>query len=212
MNRYTKTYTTFTVKEASDGEQRIVKGIASTQTPDRDGDIVEPSGANFVLPIPLLWQHDREKPIGEVVAAQVTEKGNEVEIHLAQTQEPGKLKDRLDEAWQSIKMGLVKGLSVGFRAKEYSFLDDGGIHFTAWDWYELSAVTIPANAEAGITDIKAACTPQEQQKQPAQEAEKELPPETATEPSEHLADTAPDVQKQAHIIVKLPTIGRGVKL
>ncbi|HGO6308278.1 TPA: peptidase U35, partial [Neisseria gonorrhoeae] len=77
MNRYTKTYTTFAVKEASEDGQRIVKGIASTQTPDRDGDIVEPSGANFALPIPLLWQHDREKPIGEVVAAQVTEKGIE---------------------------------------------------------------------------------------------------------------------------------------
>src|SRR5690606_25612995 len=61
---------------------------------------------------------------------------------------------RLDEAWQSIKSGLVRGLSIGFRPIKYAFLDDGGVEFSEWDWYELSAVTIPANAEASITSVK----------------------------------------------------------
>jgi hypothetical protein len=43
--------------------------------------------------------------------------------------EPGTLKDRLDEAWQSVKMKLVRGVSIGFRAIEYAFMDDGGIRF-----------------------------------------------------------------------------------
>ena len=154
MNQYTKAYGKFELKEASE-EQRIIKGIATTQTLDRDGDIVEPSGAEFALPIPFLWQHKRDKPIGEVIAARVTDKGIEVEIHLAQINESGKLKERLDEAWHSIKSGLVKGLSIGFRGKEYAYTDSG-IHFTKWDWHELSAVTIPANSEATITAIKAA--------------------------------------------------------
>src|SRR5690625_5761358 len=67
---------------------------------------------------------------------------------------PAAMTARLQEAWHSIKTGLVRGLSIGFNPKEYSFMDNGGVHFLKWDWTELSAVTIPANAEATITAIK----------------------------------------------------------
>lgn len=151
---YSKAYGLLEIKEADD-EKRIIKGVASTPTPDRYNDIVDSAGAKFTLPMPFLWQHQHDKPIGEVVAAAVTEKGIEVEIHIAKVNEEGKLKDRIDEAWQSIKMGLVKGLSIGFRGIEYNFIEStNGIHFKEWDWYELSAVTIPANMEASITSVK----------------------------------------------------------
>ena len=197
MNQYTKAYGKFEVKEASE-EQRVIKGIATTQTLDRDGDIVEPNGAEFALPIPFLWQHQHDKPIGEVIAARVTDKGIEVEIQLAQNNEAGKLKERLDEAWQSIKSGLVKGLSIGFRGKEYAYTESG-IHFTKWDWHELSAVTIPANSEATITAIKAAS-----QRQP-----ENLSPPTAEKPAHKAQSEAP---ASSHLTVKLPVIGQGVKL
>lgn len=60
----------------------------------------------------------------------------------------------IDEAWASIKAGLVRGLSIGFRPIEYSFLDEGGIRFLSWDLLEVSAVTIPANAECSIQTVK----------------------------------------------------------
>ncbi|EQA6820933.1 TPA: phage major capsid protein, partial [Salmonella enterica] len=56
--------------------------------------------------------------------------------------------------WASIKAGLVRGLSIGFRPIEYSFLDEGGIRFLSWDLLEVSAVTIPANAECSIQTVK----------------------------------------------------------
>lgn len=140
--------------KAFDDEKRELTGVASTPTADRYGDIVEPKGAEYKLPIPLLWQHDSHQPIGNVVKAKPTKEGIEVLVKLASIEEPGRLKDRLDEAWQSIKLGLVRGLSIGFTAREYSRLDTGGIHFLSWEWLELSAVTIPANAEASITAIK----------------------------------------------------------
>ena len=204
MNQYTKAYGKFELKEASENsDQRIIKGIATTQTLDRDGDIVEPSGAEFALPIPFLWQHQRDKPIGEVVAASVPDKGIEVEIHLAQINESGKLKERLDEAWQSIKSGLVKGLSIGFRGKEYAYTESG-IHFTKWDWHELSAVTIPANSEATITAIKAAALGQpEKQSDP-------LSPPTAAETAPTKAQS--EAPASFFLTVKLPIIGQGVKL
>jgi len=41
-----------------DGERRIISGLASTPTPDRRGDILEPLGATFVNPLPLLLHHN----------------------------------------------------------------------------------------------------------------------------------------------------------
>jgi HK97 family phage major capsid protein/HK97 family phage prohead protease len=155
-----RAYSTFVIKAVDDDEdedKRVISGIATTPSPDRVGDVVEPKGAQFSLPIPLLWQHNSREPIGHVTAAKVTKDGIAITAKLVKINEAGKLKDRLDEAWQSIKSGLVRGLSIGFRSIEHSFMDDtDGIKFSKWDWLELSAVTIPANADASISAIKAA--------------------------------------------------------
>lgn len=149
-----RAYSTLEVK-ALDDEKRVITGIASTPSPDRMQDVVEPKGAQFRLPIPFLWQHNHDEPIGHVTEAKVTQKGIEVSVQLTQVEEPGKLKDRLDEAWQSIKSGLVRGLSIGFSAKEFEQIPGSwGLRFLSWEWFELSAVTIPANAEATITSVK----------------------------------------------------------
>jgi len=140
--------------KAVNEETREITGIASTPTPDRYGDIVMPEGAKFQIPIPLLWQHDHMSPIGEVTSARVTKDGIEIKARLAQADLPSQLAARLDEAWQSIRLGLVKGLSIGFRPIEYSYIDEGGIRFSEWEWYELSVVTVPANSEGTISAVR----------------------------------------------------------
>ena len=147
-------YSLFEVK-SFDEDKRVLTGIATTPSPDRMDDVVEPKGAQYNLPIPFLWQHDHSKPIGHVTQAKVTDKGIEVSVQLAAVEEAGPLKDLLDMAWQSIKSGLVRGLSIGFKAVESANIDGSwGRRFLKWDWLELSAVTVPANAEASITAIK----------------------------------------------------------
>lgn len=137
--------------------KRTFKGIATTPTPDRVGDIVEPKGAEFKLPIPLLWQHNSREPIGWVRAARITDKGIEVDCEIANVDQPGKLKDRLDEAWQSMKAKLVGGLSIGFKPLESARIGDSySYRFMKWLWLELSAVTVPANGDCSITAIKSA--------------------------------------------------------
>lgn len=152
----TKAYSTLQIKSVTDtDDERIITGIANTPSTDRDDDILEPMGAAFVLPIPLLWQHNHNQPIGEVIQATVTNKGIEIVAKIAKITENGKLKDRIDEAWQSIKSGLVKCLSVGFKIKEYNYLESSwGLHIKEWEWYELSVVTVPANGDAVITSVK----------------------------------------------------------
>lgn len=154
MNR---AYATLELKDAGDGGKRTFTGIASTPTTDRMGDIVEPKGAQFKLPIPLLWQHDSRQPIGWVTAAKVTDKGIEISGEVADVPEDGKLKDRLLEVWQSIKYGIVRGLSIGFNGLETAQIDGTwGQRFLKWEWLELSAVTIPANGDCSINAIKSA--------------------------------------------------------
>ena len=153
MNR---AYSLFTIKSI-DEEQRIIEGIATTPSTDRMGDIVEPEGAQFKLPIPLLWQHNSREPVGEVVAAKATPEGITFQAQFAKIPEAGTLKDRIDDAWQSIKYKLVKGMSIGFNPIESSQIKDTWAeHFLKWEWLELSCVTIPANVDASITTIKSA--------------------------------------------------------
>lgn len=152
--KYSRAYGKLQVKSLDD-DQRIIYGIASTPTPDRVDDIVDAKGAKFTLPIPFLWQHNHSLPIGEVKSATITDAGIEVEVHIAKVEEEGNLKNRVDEAWQSMKAGLVKGLSIGFRGIDCEPIKGAyGVHFKTWDWFELSAVTIPANVEATITSVK----------------------------------------------------------
>ena len=151
-----RAYSLLNVKAIEErGDEYIITGIASTPTPDRMGDIVEPLGAKFALPMPLLWQHNSEKPVGRVGFAKPTKNGIPYSAALAKVKEGAPLKHPIHEAVQSIKYGLVAAVSIGFRALEggYELLKDGGLRFTAWEWLELSLVTIPANPDAKIDGV-----------------------------------------------------------
>lgn len=149
-----RAFSCFQIK-AIDEEKREITGIATTISADRSQDVVLSKGAKFKLPIPFLFQHDHDEPIGEVIEATVRDKQIEVVVRIAKIDEPGKLKDRIDEAWQSIKYKLVKGLSIGFNPLKWSDIaGTWGVEYTEWEWLELSAVTIAANQDASIRTIK----------------------------------------------------------
>ncbi|MCG2574217.1 HK97 family phage prohead protease [Acinetobacter sp. ME22] len=171
-------YSLLNVK-AFDDDQWTLEGIATTPAPDRVDDVVEPKGAQFTLPVPFLWQHDKKQPIGQVIDAVVTDEGIQVKVQLTKPDqvESEELKQRLQTAWDSIKTGLVRGLSIGFSPIEVADIQGTwGYRFIKWDWYELSAVTIPANQEATITGIKSLCHPEHKSQQTnSHDKEKSLP-------------------------------------
>lgn len=148
-----RAYSLLTVK-AVDEELRQITGWATTPTPDRIGDVVEPEGAQFKLPLPLLWQHDSKQPIGHVTSAKVSKAGIEIVAKIAKD-----VTAEIDRAWSLIKAGLVQGLSIGFQGVETAFTETG-MRFLKWDWLELSVVTIGANQEATIATIKSTDTEQ----------------------------------------------------
>jgi HK97 family phage prohead protease len=150
-----RAYSLLTVK-AVEEERRIITGVATSPQPDRLADVVEPDGAQFKLPLPLLWQHDSQQPIGQVTQANISKAGIEIVAHIAKG-----VTAEIDRAWSLIKAGLVTGLSIGFKPLEQEAIKGtGGLRFTKWDWLELSAVTVPANSEATITMIRSVDTAQ----------------------------------------------------
>ena len=69
----------FNVKSIDEG-QRIIEGIASTPELDRQGDVMDTYGAKYRLPIAFLWQHQKDKPIGHVIAGTPTPEGIRVRV------------------------------------------------------------------------------------------------------------------------------------
>jgi HK97 family phage major capsid protein/HK97 family phage prohead protease len=150
----TRAYAIFNVK-AVDSDRRVITGTATTPEPDRVGDVIEPLGVTFKNPLPLLLFHDTTRPVGFTTFKKPTKDGIDFEATIPTIDEPGTLKDRVDEAWQSIKAGLVTGVSIGFRAIEEAFnKETGGFRFLQTEVMELSLVTVPANASATIHTIK----------------------------------------------------------
>jgi len=148
-------YAALTVKSV-ESEDRIIRGVATTPSPDRVQDVVEPLGVKFINPMPLLHQHDSDRPVGIVNFDAPTKNGITFVATLPKIDEPGPLKDRVDTAWGEVKAGLVRGVSIGFRALPdgYEPIKDGGIRYLKTEVLELSLVSVPANQEATITAIK----------------------------------------------------------
>lgn len=183
-----KAFSTLAIKSFNE-EEGILEGIASTPYADRLGDVMEAKGARFNLPIPFLWQHEKHLPIGQVIEAEIISEGIKVKVKKAEIDGDGELAKCIKEAWQAIKSGLVKGLSIGFLPIDSTpHKQTKGVHYKTWDWFELSAVTIPCNAQANITSVK------------------ELDSEQPSEKVEVVPEFKPAVDTaQKHLIVKTST-------
>lgn len=142
-----RAYSLLTVKSLAP-EGRRFSGIASTPELDRQGESLDMAGVTFGASLPLLWHHDPRQPIGRVTLT-ATPAGILFDATIPDIPEPGTLKTRCDEAWQSIKAGVITGVSVGLR-----ILERQARRITKGEICELSLVTIPANASASIRTIK----------------------------------------------------------
>jgi HK97 family phage prohead protease/HK97 family phage major capsid protein len=153
--RVDRAYSTIQIR-AVEEEERVIRGVATTPRTDRVGDIIDPLGVAFKNPMPLLHQHRASEPVGTVKFDKPTADGITFEARLPKIDRPGPLKDRVDTAWDEVKLGLVRAVSVGFRVLEDGFeiLKTGGLRFTDIEVMELSLVTIPANVDATIQTIK----------------------------------------------------------
>lgn len=148
-----------------DGE-RFIEGWATKPEEDRMGDVVMPEGARFTLPLPLLFAHKHDEPIGSVIEAKVTKAGIRIRAKLTAGVA------RAEEVWKLIKDGALSAVSIGFQAIKSTPLPNGGLRFDEWDWYELSVVAAPALPSARISVAKCIAYRDERHTQTREEPER----------------------------------------
>lgn len=138
-------------KEIGDRQIRV---IVSTGGVDRHGDIVEVEGIDLAPyqanPV-VLFMHDHKQPIAR---SSIQISNGRLEA-VAQFPEPG-VSAKSDEIYGLIKAGVISAASIGFLPKEWSYMDDkspwNGRKFTKSEMIEFSFVSVPANAEALVTE------------------------------------------------------------
>jgi len=138
-------------KELDDGFVHI-KGYASTfGNIDRVGDKIEQGAFSMSLTerMPkLLYQHKMSEPLGVIDKAYETEVGLVIEARMPK--DNSTVKDLLP----LLKMGALGDFSIGFSVKEAEMGEDGIRILKEVDLWEVSIVTIPANARAKIMQVK----------------------------------------------------------
>lgn len=150
-----KAWSLLEVKSVDD-DARIVRGIATTPTLDRVGDIVEPEGVVYRGPVKLHLYHKHDMPVGLVNFSRPTKAGIPFEAHIPKVKEAGIVRERVNEAIHSLKYRLLDAVSIGFSVLEggVEVMRNGGHRFIKWEMLELSLVGVPANPEAVVTAFK----------------------------------------------------------
>lgn len=138
------------IKALDDG---AISGIAwKFSQGDRIGDWIEKEAFKSIkLPLPLLFGHDQNDPIGTWDAAEIKADG----LHLT-----GKLLiddlPRAREVRALVKSGAVTGISIGFITKKAENRKGGGRTIKSLELLEASLVTLPMHPGAQVTSAKSA--------------------------------------------------------
>ena len=121
-----------------------IAGYASVfERPDRSGDIVAPGAfAEAASPLPLLWQHKTNEPIGFVETLQEDQRGLRITARIV-------AQGRGAEAAALVKAGAIDGLSFGYRVKAASPARSGR-RLERLELVEVSLVTFPMQREARV--------------------------------------------------------------
>lgn len=129
--------------ERKEGE---IIGIASTDTPDRDGEVIKQEGwdlTNFQKNPVLLASHNyHEFPIGKATDIAVQDGKLIFKAVFSEATEKAK------EAYALVKEGILSAFSVGFIPREYDQKEAGII--TKAELLEISLVAVPANPAAVV--------------------------------------------------------------
>lgn len=152
-----KAWSLLEVKQVDD-ERREIHGMATTPTVDRMDDVVDPEGVVYRGPVKLHLYHKHDLPVGRVTFERPTKKGIPFKATIPDVSEAGTVRERVNEAWHSVKYRLLDAVSIGFSPLEggVELLKSGGLLFKKWEMLELSLVGVPANPEAVITAFKSA--------------------------------------------------------
>lgn len=120
--------------------------------PDRIGDWIEPGAFKQTsLPLPMLFGHDQNDPIGTWNVAEEKADGLHISGALLVDDLP-----RAREVRALVKSGAVRGISIGFITRGAAKRKGGGRTIKALELLEASLVTLPMHPGARVTSAKSA--------------------------------------------------------
>jgi HK97 family phage prohead protease len=125
------------------GAVRIAGYASVFNAPDMSGDVVAPGAfADAAAPLPLLWQHKTNEPIGFVKSLREDSRGLRITATIVAS-------GRGAEAAALVKAGAIDGLSFGYRVKAASPARNGR-RLERLELVEVSLVTFPMQREARV--------------------------------------------------------------
>ena len=135
-----------TLGEDDDGSINI-RGLASTNSLDRAGDVINhdawtKSGGldGFKQNPVILFNHNYDRPIGRATSMEVSKEGLELGAKISKS--AGDVRDL-------IKDGVLGAFSVGFRVKDAEYNEEtDGFEIKDAELFEVSVVSVPANQTA----------------------------------------------------------------
>ena len=136
----------------ADEKAGVIKGYASVfDNIDSDNDIIRKGSYRKTISengqrVKYLYQHDMDKPLGKMSMLEEDDKGLIFESKIAKTT-LGK------DVIELIKSGVITENSVGILPIQKEMVD-GVRNITEVKLYEISAVTLAANDQAVIMDVK----------------------------------------------------------
>lgn len=121
-----------------------IAGYASVfDLPDKGGDVVARGAfAEAAAPLPLLWQHQTNEPIGFVESLREDQRGLRITAQIVAA-------GRGAEVAALVKAGAIDGLSFGYRVKAASPARNGR-RLERLELVEVSLVTFPMQREARV--------------------------------------------------------------
>ncbi len=134
-------------------ESGAISGLAwKFGAPDRVGDWIEPGCfRNLKLPLPMLFGHDLNDPVGAWDRVEEKADGLHVSGRLLVEEVP-----RAREVRALVKAGAVRGLSIGFVSRSASARAGGGRTIKSLELFEVSLVSAPMHPGAKVTSAKSA--------------------------------------------------------
>ena len=146
----------------ADDKQNIVKGYASYfNNKDSDGDIIRPGAYAKTIKengdrVRYIYQHNMAQPLGKMRMLEEDDKGLLFEAEIAKT-------TLGNDVMELMKLGVITENSVGILPMQKEFKGDYR-EIPDVTLYEVSAVTLAANDQAKIMDVKGSANKEEMYK------------------------------------------------
>lgn len=140
----------FIIKDVStEGVDTIIEGWANKAVVDRGKDYIGKKAWNLVNyeknPV-ILFNHDKEKPIGRALGVEATDDGLYIKAKISKSKDP-----MVSYVRDMIKEGILNAFSVGFDAKEEGKDSSGINEIKQAELYEVSVVSLPMNQDSIFT-------------------------------------------------------------